>query len=477
MRVIRRLALLGMTGLLAAAMSLPSTATIYYDVRTTDWFAPAAGFVVNTGLFTGMTPGYFAPSETMSRGMFYTVLSRAAGIQADNSVATNLVDVPAGTWYTGAVIWAMTSGLTECASNDLFGAYEPVSRAELCRTLARYDRLTGSLALPAAGTATFPDLGGVDEETSAAIASCQAAGVVQGHNTGLFDPHGTATRAEVAQMLHNFFTLPQLPPLPTSAQQLVPWDTINGWEGTLEGDFPLADADQVSAEMAITLNCRILQENHPRTLAPSGTTLDDDPKHVTNYGTEGTIDCVHVSTVLHNRNNEVDAGVALNGRQEYYGYVLQVDGVLAQDRWHAAAEETGKDIWQCTWWVWGRASQYMELAYGLDLETVCGGTNNFGHAWRYYNGLKPYFLSDWTPSANSIVSWDSSTYGHVAYVEAVDDNGIWVSMADSGHAWRGVTYIPKGDDPDNPYHLYWYPDEQFNGFNHLDFAADGTPIG
>lgn len=476
MRFIRRLALLGMTGLLAVTMSLPSTATVYYDVSERDWFAPAVGFVVNTGLFVGTTPGYFAPSETMTRGMFYTVLSRAAGVQVDNSVATNLADVPGGTWYTGAVIWAMTSGLTECSASDLFGAYEPVTRGEICRTLARYDAMKGSLALPKNGKSTFLDLGGVDEETCAAIASCQAAGVVRGRSSSLFDPKGTATRAEVAQMLRNYFTLPQLPPLPVTGNTMETVEARNGWAGSLDVDFPLAKALSITPEMIIDLNCRILQENHPRTLAPLGTSLDGNKKHITNYGAQGTIDCIDVFTVLPNPNNEVPEGEALNGRQEYYGYVLQVGGTLAQDRWHAAAEKTGKDAWQCTWWVWGRASQYLELAHGLDLETVCGGKNNFGNAWRYYSGLKPYFLSDWDPMPNSIVSWDSSTYGHVAYVEAVDENGIWVSHADSGHAWRGVTYIPKGDDPENPYHLYWYPDETFNGFNHLDFAADGTPI-
>lgn len=64
----------------------------------------------------------------------------------------------------------------------------------------------------------------------------------------------------------------------------------------------------------------------------------------------------------------------------------------------------------------------------------------------------------------------------MAYVEAVEEGGIWVSMADSGHTWRGITYIPRSDDPKNPYPLNWYPQESLNGFNHLDYTADGTPI-
>ena len=64
----------------------------------------------------------------------------------------------------------------------------------------------------------------------------------------------------------------------------------------------------------------------------------------------------------------------------------------------------------------------------------------------------------------------------MAYVEAVDEGGIWVSMADSGHTWRGVTYIARTDSAVNPYPLNWYPSERLNGFNHLDSAPDGSPI-
>jgi hypothetical protein len=28
----------------------------------------------------------------------------------------------------------------------------------------------------------------------------------------------------------------------------------------------------------------------------------------------------------------------------------------------------------------------------------------------------------------------------------------------------------------NPYPLNWFSTEYFNGFNHLDYRADGTPI-
>lgn len=475
-QLLRRVALLSLTAALTAAMAQSASAAVYSDVKTSDWFSPAVQYVVQKGLFSGVGASRFAPREPMSRAMFYTVLSRIASVEPNNCEATNLADVPAGRWYTGAVIWALREGIADCRGDTVFGADLPITRAELCLALARYERAAGLSVLPKAGAATFPDLYAVDEETAHAIFSCQAAGIVEGRTDGRFDPLDTANRAEVAQMIQKFCRLPSMREPANREETPQLWDDVGGWTGELLVDFPLSSGAPVTSARVVALNRRILSANQPAQLAPLKTTLDGNPKHLTNYGGDGYYDCYGLSTILFNKNNNVEAGTPLFGQQEYYGYTLQVDGVSSQDIWHRDAERSGKQAWQCTWWVWGRAAQYLELAHGLNLADFCCGQDNPGHGRDYYASLSRYFLSDRTPAANSVVSWTCGDYGHVAYVEAVDDGGIWVTMADSGHSWRGVTYIPRVDNPDNPYPLYWYPAERLNGFNHLDFSADGTPI-
>lgn len=475
-RIFRRIALLGTAAALTLSMAVPASATVYLDVGTADWFATAVEYAVSHGLLTGVAPNLFGPEQNTTRAMFYTVLARASGAAVDNGSGTNLTDVPAGKWYTGSVVWALSSGLTDTADETTFGAEQPITRGELCLALFRYDRQSGAGVLPVMAIPFFPDLGGVDAEMALAIASCQQAGVVQGRSDGRFDPHAGATRSEVAQILRNFFQLPGQTAPAMGEDTMETWDTVTGWTGTVELDFPLSHVDEVTEEQVLWLNQRILKENAPAEVAPYGCTIDGNQKHLTNYGTGGYHDCWNVNTILYNQKNDLAAGIPLNGGQQYYGYTLQVDGVARQDEWHQEAEETDKGVWQCTWWAWGRAAQYLDEAYGLDFRTLCEGRDNLGNGRDYYGYLKSHFLSDMTPSPNSLVSWSGGEYGHVAYVEAVDENGIWVSSADAGHAWRGVTYIPKGDDPDNPYPLWWHYGERCNGFNHLDFDASGAPI-
>ena len=447
-----------------------AAAQVYLDLHSSDWYTPAVHYAVSHGLFNGVADGRFAPGQTMERGMFYTVLSRLAGAETVGQAATNLRDVPAGAWYTGAVIWALGNDIADCQAGGVFGVSAPISRQEICLALWRYDRAFSLGLFPQgqAPDAAFPDLQAADPAAKAAIAACALAGVVNGKADGGFHPGERATRAEAAQIFQRLCQLPGFPAPQVGAGSAAPWNNVTTWSGQLAADFPLSALDHVTAPYVLWLNQRILSENVPAKTAPQGESLDGNPKHLTNYGAAGLSDCVAVTTTLPNKNNDVPAAAALGGRQEYYGYSLQVSGVLRQDRWHQQAQKSGKDPWQCTWWVWGRAAQYLELSQGLDFTACCEGRDNFGHGRDYYQSLSAYFASDQTPTANSIVSWSGGSYGHVAYVEAVDQGGIWVSMADSGHSWRGVTYIARTDSETNPYPLYWYGWEQLCGFNHLD---------
>lgn len=97
---------------------------------------------------------------------------------------------------------------------------------------------------------------------------------------------------------------------------------------------------------------------------------------------------------------------------------------------------------QCTWYVYGRANQYLELS-NSKYKSWPGTLNN---AWKWYsastNGGEKYFECGSTPRMNSIVVWkNGNDAGHVAYVEAVDEKNqkVYISHAGSGKSWFGIT--------------------------------------
>lgn len=96
---------------------------------------------------------------------------------------------------------------------------------------------------------------------------------------------------------------------------------------------------------------------------------------------------------------------------------------------------------QCTWYVYGRANQYLEM-FGTKY-TSWPGTKNNAVKWYYANtdGGEKYFECGSEPRPNSIAVWrDGSKAGHVAYVEAVDNvnNKVYISHAGGGRSWFGV---------------------------------------
>ena len=480
---------IAMTLLLQA---VPFSVSSYTDVDSSDWYYQAVMDMTDLSLFTSVGNNSFAPQSTMSRAMFYTVLCRLNGITPNNTYTTSYTDVPSNQWYTGSVLWAISEGYAVPISSAYFGANTPITRQEMAVAIYEFYKNTGMPLAETVPFLPFADMEKVSPYARDAVTACQQNGIIRGQAGNVFNPLSTASRAEVAQIFSNLTAQMEFHNIPFAGSISVvtpPTDVddttddsssasqYDGWAYDVDLDFPLGTGESVTSAMVVDLNQRILFENKPNETAPLGTTYDGVDTHLTNYGTGGMYDCIDVTTYRQNKKNNTQANVKLNGDQEYYGYSLHVQDTQIQDEWHEFAEETLKSPWQCTWWVYGRAAQYLDLQYGLDIELFADGETNMGHGGNYYYNLSEHFLSNQTPAPNSIISWSCGTYGHVAYVEAVDENGIWVSAADGGRSWRGITYIERVDSATNPYPLSWFAPESLNGFNHLDFDSDGNALG
>ena len=191
---------------LCMALSLLPTSALaaaeqYTDVKAGAWYYEDVDFVTDKGYFKGMSDTIFAPDETMTRAMFVTVLSRYAEAKVDDTTST-FTDVPAGTWYTGAVTWAAKKGIVEGRGNGIFDPNGAVTREEMCTILDRYLKAYDLDAKLAKKPATITDLETVSAWAVEAVEDCVAFGVIIGYPDGTFGPKITASRAHVAAILH-----------------------------------------------------------------------------------------------------------------------------------------------------------------------------------------------------------------------------------------------------------------------------------
>ena len=95
---------------------------------------------------------------------------------------------------------------------------------------------------------------------------------------------------------------------------------------------------------------------------------------------------------------------------------------------------------QCTWYAYGRANQFLEQN-GTKYKKWPGSSGNAKTWYRATDGGgEKYFQVGQVPRQNSIVVLDGGTWGHVMYVEAVDNvnKRVYFSHAGYGTKWKGI---------------------------------------
>ena len=172
-------------------------------MKESDWYYDAVRYAVHNGLFTGMSDTAFGPRGTMNRAMLVTVLYRLEG-EPKVTGSSEFNDVAGGQWYTDAVIWATKNEIVNGYGNGRFGPNDPITREQMAAILFRYAQNKGYDVTGRADLTAFTDYNVVSGYAMDAIAWANANGLIQGRTITTLVPAGTATRAEVAAILHRF---------------------------------------------------------------------------------------------------------------------------------------------------------------------------------------------------------------------------------------------------------------------------------
>lgn len=180
-----------------------SEAPNFVDVRASDWFCDDVNFVVNEGLFYGTSATEFSPNTSMSRAMLVTVLYRMADATAPTT-GNRFSDVEEGQWYTDAVIWAANNGIVSGYGGGTFGVHDLVTREQLATILYRYAAKQLFDVSVANDLQVFADCGAISAYAYDALSWANAVGLINGRTEDTLAPLGTATRAEVAAIIHRF---------------------------------------------------------------------------------------------------------------------------------------------------------------------------------------------------------------------------------------------------------------------------------
>ena len=175
----------------------------FTDVSEKDWFYNDAMFVYKNGLMLGTSKTLFSPHGTVTRGMMATILWRMEGSLAPKG-ENSFTDVEAGMWYTDAITWTAENGIFAGYSKDKFGPDDPITREQLTAIFYRYADYKGYKLTVTGNLDKFEDADKIMDYAKTVMQWAVGNGLIKGKAETLLDPQGTATRAEIAAMLHRF---------------------------------------------------------------------------------------------------------------------------------------------------------------------------------------------------------------------------------------------------------------------------------
>ena len=173
----------------------------FTDVKGSAWYYDAVKFVYDNGFMDGVGDNKFNPNGTLTRAMIAQVLYNLEG--ETSSYPTVFDDVAKSAWYADAVNWAAASGIVEGKGNNKFDPNAAITRQEMAAILYRYSELKGYDVSDVDSLAAFTDADKVASWAKEPMGWAVENYVINGKGNGKLDPTGTATRAEVAQILMN----------------------------------------------------------------------------------------------------------------------------------------------------------------------------------------------------------------------------------------------------------------------------------
>ena len=178
----------------------------FADVNAGDWFYRDVLFSYEKGLMSGMDAAAFAPYANTTRAQIAVIFYRMEGspaVEGENSF-TDVVRDSGTAWFYDAVTWAQQNGIMGGYGNSSFAPNDPITREQLAAIFYRYaqykgyDTTQGGMAIR-----EFDDYESISDYAMGAMAWAVNTGLVKGDSNLLY-PKGTATRAELAALLHRF---------------------------------------------------------------------------------------------------------------------------------------------------------------------------------------------------------------------------------------------------------------------------------
>ena len=169
----------------------------FRDVPTDAYYYEAVKWAQKKGITGGIGNDLFGPYQPCTRAQIVTFLWRAAGAPVVN-YAMDLTDVPSDAYYAEAVRWALSQGITTGTADGRFAPDATCTRAQGMTFLFRASKASAD------GAPAFSDVA-ADAYYAEAVKWATDNGITNGTTSSTFSPGSGCTRAQIVTFLWRLY--------------------------------------------------------------------------------------------------------------------------------------------------------------------------------------------------------------------------------------------------------------------------------
>ena len=116
----------------------PEITSSFTDVSENAVYCKAVNYVTAEELFYGVSDTTFAPTSSMTREQFVTVLGRYANVDTTKYTGVSFADVDGSAYYAPYVEWATQNDIIKGVGSGNFGVGSAITVEQACTILARF---------------------------------------------------------------------------------------------------------------------------------------------------------------------------------------------------------------------------------------------------------------------------------------------------------------------------------------------------
>ncbi|MGA7729690.1 MAG: S-layer homology domain-containing protein [Chloroflexia bacterium] len=179
-------------------ISTPTACSIsFIDVTESDYFYKGVRYLYCRGVVSGYPDNTYRPYSTTTRGQVAKVVVLAWGWPLQDPQTPTFSDVPRGSTFYQYVETAAYRSIIQGYDDGTFRPGNEVSRGQVSKMVA----LSAGWALLDPPNPTFTDVP-PGSTFYRYVETAHAEGIIQGYNDGTFRPGNSATRGQIAKIVH-----------------------------------------------------------------------------------------------------------------------------------------------------------------------------------------------------------------------------------------------------------------------------------